>query len=282
MASDSLTLPALSRLRKAFPAGGALEQAAWERRHRAVVFLVGAHAVGILLYALGLGEPLVHGSVEGGVVLALALAALFVPGPRWLRSGLATTGLFAASALIVHLSHGVIEMHFHFFFVVALLSIYHEWMPFGLAIVYFLAHHLVYGVIAPEDVWAHEGAMQRPWLWAGIHSAFFIGACLASLLAWRQSEVTHAKAEAASQRLYAEQLRHKQALEINDNVVQGLAVTKYALDTGNHEYARAALQGTLGSARQIVTELLEHDEEIPLGPGDLIRLDPAVVVAPTE
>ena len=282
MAPDSVLQPAASRLRKAFPTGGALEQKAWERRHRAVVALVAAHAVGIVLYALGLGESTSQGLVEGGIVMALAAAALLAPGGRAFRSGLAATGLFASSVLIVHLSQGVIEMHFHFFFVVALLSIYHEWLPFGLGIAYFLAHHLVYGIIAPEEVWAHAGAIERPWLWAGIHSAFFVGACLASLLAWRQSEITHARAEAASRRLYAEQIRHKQALEINDNVVQGLAVTKYALDAGNHEYAREVLQGTLGSAKQIVTELLDHDEEISLGPGDLIRLEPAAVVAPRE
>lgn len=65
-----------------------------------------------------------------------------------------------------------------------------------------------------------------------------------------------------------------------DDVVQGLAVTKYALEAGDHEYAHAVLDGALGSARAIINELLEDTAEgASLGPGDLVRLDPAVVVA---
>lgn len=81
------------------------------------------------------------------------------------------------------------------------------------------------------------------------------------------------------------QLRQRQALEINDNVVQGLTVAKYAMDAGDMARAKEAVEHTLMSARHIVTDLLNEDDadDLKLGPGDLIRLEPAtVVLAPPE
>ncbi len=67
------------------------------------------------------------------------------------------------------------------------------------------------------------------------------------------------------------QLRRRQALQINDNVVQGLAVAKYAFELGDDEKAKEKLNETLTAAKRIISELLEE-----LGPEDTIR--PGVLV----
>jgi len=54
------------------------------------------------------------------------------------------------------------------------------------------------------------------------------------------------------------QIRRQQALQINDNVVQGLAVAKYAFDLGEFEKAKEALDGTLAGARRIISDLLDE------------------------
>ena len=77
--------------------------------------------------------------------------------------------------------------------------------------------------------------------------------------------------------------RQRQALEINDNVVQGLAVAKYALDTGDERRAHDALELTLERARGIIGDLLgDEGSEVRLGPGDLTRERAATVVEPTR
>ena len=87
---------------------------------------------------------------------------------------------------------------------------------------------------------------------------------------------------AAQADLDAAQLRRRQAVEINDNIVQGLVVAKYALDAGNQAHALEAVEQTLIAARTIITDLLSTTpaQELKLGPGDLIRLEPATVVLP--
>jgi hypothetical protein len=69
-------------------------------------------------------------------------------------------------------------------------------------------------------------------------------------------------------------VRQRQALEINDNIVQGLTVAKYQLDQGKDESSREAIEETLRKARGLITDLLGEDEA-ELTPGDLRRTAPA-------
>ena len=90
-------------------------------------------------------------------------------------------------------------------------------------------------------------------------------------------DVTERKiAEAADRELDDLRMRQQQAVEINDSVVQGLAVASYALDAGDEERAKAAISKTLASARSIVNQLLDVEA---LEPGDLVRSRSASVLA---
>ncbi|MEA2390103.1 MAG: hypothetical protein QOK31_212 [Solirubrobacteraceae bacterium] len=67
----------------------------------------------------------------------------------------------------------------------------------------------------------------------------------------------------------------RRALEINDNVVQGLVLAKYALASGRAEEGARAVDDTLARARELMSEQLPEVE-----PGDLRRAQPSSV-APT-
>jgi hypothetical protein len=54
--------------------------------------------------------------------------------------------------------------------------------------------------------------------------------------------------------------RQRRAIEINDNVVQGLTRAKLALDMGEKVEGDQAVAETLGKARHIITELLGDDD----------------------
>lgn len=82
--------------------------------------------------------------------------------------------------------------------------------------------------------------------------------------------------EAMAIRLGESQQRRRQALEINDNVVQGLTSAAYALDQDDVPLARSFVDRTLTSARHMMDDLLEpRGQEIR--PGDLIRAKAASV-----
>src|SRR5205085_7431391 len=76
--------------------------------------------------------------------------------------------------------------------------------------------------------------------------------------------------------------RRRQALEINDSIVQGLALAGYTASGENHA-TREAIAGTLRNARNLIDRLLAEDgEEVELRPGDLRRGAPASVAATEE
>jgi len=82
------------------------------------------------------------------------------------------------------------------------------------------------------------------------------------------------RVEAGNLRIQLEKasIRRQQALEINDNIVQGLAVAKYSFDLGQEAKAREAIEGTLVAARAIISELLDDGGgEVDFGPGSLTR-----------
>jgi diguanylate cyclase (GGDEF)-like protein len=98
-----------------------------------------------------------------------------------------TLSLMAASAALVHLWQGVTESHFIFFVMVGVVSLYQDWVPYGVALFMVIAHHGILGTLYPEVVFSHD-AQHNPWLWAGIHGAFVLAASLAHLAAWRLNE----------------------------------------------------------------------------------------------
>ena len=77
--------------------------------------------------------------------------------------------------------------------------------------------------------------------------------------------------------------RRRRALELNDDVVQGLAVAQLAFQAGREEQAREAIGTTLDAAQAIVNELLESaGAQGRLRPGDLVRATAATLAAASE
>jgi hypothetical protein len=73
------------------------------------------------------------------------------------------------------------------------------------------------------------------------------------------------------------QREHRAALERQDDVVQQLAVAKYALTVGDIERAMAAIDAALGTARRTLSDLLDmvaEPDSASYG-GRLMRSSPA-------
>jgi signal transduction histidine kinase len=69
--------------------------------------------------------------------------------------------------------------------------------------------------------------------------------------------------------------RQRRALEINDDIVQGLTVAKLALELDDPDASREALAGTLVAAQGIISDLLgELGSPNRLAAGELIRSRP--------
>jgi diguanylate cyclase (GGDEF)-like protein len=175
------------RAARLLPEGRLLPEAVWQRRHRAVVRLaLGSAGVLVLLaWSWGYGQP---AAVAVLVAVAGPVALTYLPGMgRKAQAAATTLSLMAVSVALVHLWSGVTEAHFVFFVMIGVVSLYQDWVPFGVALVVVTAHHGIFGTLYPHAVYSH-GAEHDPWLWAGIHAAFVLAASLAHLAAWRLNE----------------------------------------------------------------------------------------------
>ncbi|HUR14907.1 MAG TPA: GGDEF domain-containing protein [Mycobacteriales bacterium] len=234
----------LAQARAAFPRGGLLPAANWRRRHIALSLVLVWHFPVLLAFALWRGYAVEHSLLDAALPLLFGGLA-FLPGlDRGWRSISVATGLITSSIVLVHLSGGVIEMHLHFFVMVALLSLYQDWKPFLLAIAVTVLEHGITGVVAPHSVYNHQSAWDHPWAWAFLHGVFVLAASAAGTAAWSMSEADHRRHKADTALLHAQRvalLSH----EAGHDALTGLANRRTVLSYLESASERARQDGTL-------------------------------------
>jgi signal transduction histidine kinase len=177
----------------ALPRGYSLPPDVWDHRHRVILGLLWLQALGLVVFGRLSGDTLGHSALHGVGVAVFALIGSIGSFNRHVRSSFASVGLVSASATLVHISGGYIEMHFHFFVMVGVLAFYQSWTPFLVAIVFVVIHHGVVGWLAPADVYNHPSAWAHPWTWALIHGVFVLGMSAVSVTAWRLNEIAQSR-----------------------------------------------------------------------------------------
>jgi len=177
-------------VRQVLPTGQTLPADIFARRHRWMLGLLWLHVPGLFLFGIAAGNKVAHAALGAGLVAVFAVGGTLRVNSRRVRAAIVSVGLITSSAVLVHLSGGYIEAHFHFFVMIGLLSLYEDWLPFLMAAAYVVLHHGLVGLLAPEAVFNHPAALESPWKWAAIHGVFVTGAGIASVLAWRLNEQT--------------------------------------------------------------------------------------------
>lgn len=143
------------------------------------------------------------------VVLALALGGWLALPPLWLsvvRPGRLSTRFAIAAAqmgfgaLLIHLSGGRIETHFHVFGSLAILACYRDYRVIVVATLLVVADHVLRGALFPESIYGVSGVEPFRWLehamWVAFEDFFLIASCLrAQREMWEIAE-RHASLEA--------------------------------------------------------------------------------------
>jgi PAS domain S-box-containing protein len=179
------------------PQGLSLTEDVWRARHRWFVRFLWLHALGVGAFAAIQGHTFGESLTFASVLSAFALLGGMDVGGRRFRASVISFGYALASGLLVHLSGGYIELHFHYFVMVTFLVLYQDWVPFLISIGFVGLQHGLLGVLMPHSVFNHPDALAHPWRWASIHAIFLSAAALGCILAWRAVERTVEKLEQA-------------------------------------------------------------------------------------
>ncbi|MEA2410914.1 MAG: hypothetical protein QOC77_1475 [Thermoleophilaceae bacterium] len=233
-----------ARFREALPTGKTLPPEIWQRRHSAMTTLVWLHAAGLFIFGMARGYPAWHMCIDTLPIATFGAAAGVKSRSRRFRACMVSLGLLSSSAVLVHLSGGATEAHFHFFVMVTVLATYEEWLPYLLAIVFVLVHHGVMGVLAPTSVYDHASAVSDPWKWAGIHALFIAGLCVVNVITWRMNEDARAEKDRAHDLTRASETRFRSAF---DDAPIGIALIE--LD-GRFARVNGSLCATTGYGEQ--------------------------------
>src|SRR5688572_23710713 len=128
--AKALWLRLVGTIKDLLPEGRPIAASIWAGRHTGIVRLVWLHAIGLLLATLLINPEHVEGYTGGLVVGLLGVLAHRSAFGRRFRGSLTSFALLLSSSVLVHLSGGVIEMHFHFFVALAIISFYQDWVVY--------------------------------------------------------------------------------------------------------------------------------------------------------
>lgn len=134
-----------------------------------------------------------------GIIILPILLAIFRPGTAMTRHVIAASQMLS-SALLIHLTGGRIETHFHVFGSLAFLAFYLDWKVILTATTVVAADHFLRGIYWPESVYGVANAEWWRFLehagWVVFEDVFLIWSCILgnremAFSAARQAAVEH-------------------------------------------------------------------------------------------
>ncbi|HVC97712.1 MAG TPA: ATP-binding protein [Pirellulales bacterium] len=219
------------------------QRSIWKRTDRTFAVLMGLQWVAGVAAALWISPRswagvsssihihVVAAIVLGGVITALPVFfALTRPGHPITRHVIAVAQMLT-SALLIHLTGGRIETHFHVFGSLAFLAFYRDWRVLVSATTVVLADHLLRGSFWPQSVYGvHFAPLWRSLEhggWVLFEDIFLFVAIRQSVAEMRTVSINQAKAETAAELGHAK----RQAERANQSKSEFLANMSHEIRT---------------------------------------------------
>ncbi len=215
----------------------------------------------------------------GAAIVGLPVGlAVIRPGRISSRFAVAA-GQMLMGSLLIHLTGGRIETHFHLFGSLALLAFYRDWRVLVVGSAVVAADHLLRNLLWPRSIFGLDGA--SPWRWAE-HAAwvvfediFLIRSCLRGVaemreVALRQAELSVANGALARQieergRAEAERARLAAIVEASDDYIA------IADPSGRVLWRNEAYHRLMGVDREAPPDGRPFDDSYPAWASRLIR-----------
>ena len=153
----------------------------------------------------------------GAAIISFPLILIFTRPGRPVTRHVIAVAQMLQSALLIHLTGGRIETHFHVFGSLAFLAFYRDWRVLITASVVVAADHCVRGLVWPQSVFGMLSASRWRWLehagWVVFEDLFLVFACLRSTREMKQIAAHQAELEETRDVIKAQIQERTAALE---------------------------------------------------------------------
>jgi two-component system sensor histidine kinase/response regulator len=203
MLAPVLTHPAASVTRRSDALFAQYQNEIYARTDRLFAGLMGFQWIAGIIFALWVSPVTWEGSISrthihvwaalflgGAICLFPAMLGIFRAGAPSTRYTIAAAQMLMG-ALLIHLTGGRIETHFHVFGSLAFLAFYRDWRVLIPATIVVALDHMLRGIFWPQSVYGVLVASQWRWLehaaWVLFEDVFLVVSCRRSLAEMRET-----------------------------------------------------------------------------------------------